>query len=96
MLIKQPVVVCLAFLVINMTRDARKPLYIDVIDDNMEKEERATMLSLGSQLKSIFTVVIAPAIGYVADTYSLSKGFVALALLLLVIFPFSWNSKGEK
>jgi predicted MFS family arabinose efflux permease len=86
--IKKPLMVCVIFIVIHIIHNARKPLFIDVIDDNMHKSERATVLSIESQVKSFVTIIVAPLVGFIADTFSLRCSFVMLAVLLVFLFPF--------
>jgi len=94
--IKKPLIVCLVFIMIHIIHNARKPIFIAVIDDNMHKSERATVLSLESQVKSLVTIIVAPFVGFVADTYSMRLAFLLLAFLLVCIFPFLEVLKKKK
>jgi hypothetical protein len=67
----------------------RKPIYLDVLDDNMNKYERATMLSFSAQVKSIFTIISAPIIGYMGDSFGLNYALLTVAILLLLFAPAS-------
>ncbi len=55
------------FFILHIISDVRKPIYLDVIDDYMNKELRATVLSIESQITAILTVILAPIFGYIAD-----------------------------
>jgi MFS family permease len=83
---KIPYLVILNFVLIYLIRDSRKPLFVDVIDDNMDKRERATVISIVSQIKSAFTVILAPLMGFIADKYGLSYSLLTLAIILLATF----------
>jgi MFS family permease len=92
-LINQPLIVCIFYLMIYIVQNLRKPIYMDEIDNCMDKSERATMLSVSSQLKSIVLIIIAPIMGYIADTYGISYIMYGLAVLLIVLLPFTFLYK---
>jgi len=77
--------VIIFFLLLYILKNARRPLLVDVAGDIMEKEERATVLSVDSQLKSLFVVILAPLFGYVATRYSIEMAFLLTALGILFI-----------
>jgi len=85
--IELPIFVILIFILMYLLLNIRKPIFIDVIDDNMNKQERTTVLSLASQVQSIFTIVLAPLVGFVADRFGLNYSMFLLALILLITFP---------
>ena len=66
----------------------RKPIFVDVCDDHMEKHQRATVLSVESQMKALFTVVFAPLVGFIADQFGVSYVMLGLGLFLLIAFFF--------
>jgi MFS family permease len=84
--IKSPYLVILLFLLIYLIRDSRKPIFIDIIDDNMDKTERATIFSINSQIKSGFTIILAPLMGFVADKYGLAYSLITLSFILLITY----------
>jgi MFS family permease len=45
----------------------RKPVVVGYLSDRTEKQQRATVLSVASQLRALVAFVIAPALGFVAD-----------------------------
>lgn len=77
------------FLLIKILQNIRKPIYIDKIDDYMNKCERATILSIASQLKSLVIIVISPLAGFVADNYGINYMLLILALLIIIFYPFT-------
>jgi len=94
---KQSVILTIiVFLLIRIMQNYRKPLYVDQLDEYMEKSERATMLSLASQLKSIVVVFLAPLVGYVADVLGLQMAMFFLAILVFVLIPFVLLSADKK
>jgi len=85
--IEIPFFVILIFILLYLLINIRKPIFIDVIDSHMNKNERTTVLSLTSQFKSIFTIILAPVIGFIADKFGLNYSMFFLALVLLISFP---------
>jgi len=89
--IDMPIVVIIIFIIINLLLNLRKPIFVDEIDNHMAKKERATMLSVSSQMKSLMKVFIAPMIGFIADKSGIHMvmyflaGLLVFFMLLLVI-----------
>jgi MFS family permease len=87
--IKSVILTIVVFLIIQIVQNYRKPIYIDQLDEYMEKSERATMLSIASQLKSIVVIILAPIVGYVAGILGLQMTIFFLAILVFVLLPFT-------
>ncbi len=81
------ILVCTFFVLVNFWQNLRKPIFIDVIDDNMEKAQRATILSVSAQLKSLFIIVFAPLAGYIADNFGMSTLMYTFAAIMCILFP---------
>jgi len=88
-LVDKPMLIILTFIFIFCFQNIRTPVYIDIIGSYMQKYERATFLSISSQIKSLLTVIIAPVIGFIAERMSLSCALITLAMMLLITFIFS-------
>ena len=82
-----PFFVILIFISLYLLTNIRKPIFISVIDNNMNKQERTTVLSLTSQFKSLFTILLAPVIGFIADRFGLNYSLFFLVLVLLISYP---------
>lgn len=78
-------IIILLFIIMNLLQNIRKPIFVDACDDLMEKHERATVLSVESQLKSLMTIIIAPMIGFIADSFSVSIAMLAVGIFLLTV-----------
>ncbi|MDM8534900.1 hypothetical protein QUF55_09400, partial [Clostridiaceae bacterium HSG29] len=76
--------VIIVFFIIYILKDARRPVFVDVCGDNMEKSQRATVLSVDSQIRSFIVIIIAPLFGYIADNYSISILFLIIGVLILI------------
>lgn len=94
-LINQVILVLVLFVLMYLLLNLRKPIYVDIIDYNMEKYERATILSFSSQLKSLFTIVMAPIIGYVAGTFGIMQAMMMISLIMLILTPFTIIKKSS-
>lgn len=77
--------IILLFVVMYLMKDMRKPIFVEVCDEMMEKDERATVLSVESQLKALVTIVLAPIIGFIADTTSVGMALLGVGIFLLLI-----------
>ena len=89
--IQQTVLVCVFFVVINLLQNFRKPIFIDLLDNFMEKSQRATILSISAQLKSLFLIVLAPLAGFLADTFGMQPLMLAFAIIIILPYPFTRN-----
>ncbi len=87
--IHSAVAVCVLYTLMYLWQNMRKPLFVDKIDESMQKEERATMLSISSQLTAIFVIILAPLVGWIGDTYGMASLMYALAGFVLLLYPFS-------
>jgi len=88
-------VVLFAYIFIYLLKNFRKPIYMDILDENMEKYERATILSFSSQIKSLFTIILAPLIGYTGDQFGLNYAMLSVAIILIIFIPISITKKHE-
>ena len=91
-------VVILLYFSLYPLKDGRRPLVVDVLGDCMKKNERATVLSIDSQLSSLFMIILAPLFGYFADKFGVATLFlvVGLSILLLNRFLRVEAKEGEK
>jgi MFS family permease len=94
--INSPYLVIFFFLLIYLIRDSRKPIFVDVIDDNMNKKDRATIFSIVSQIKSAFTIIIAPLMGFIADKYGLNYALITLSFILFITFLLTFLKPDTK
>jgi len=84
MWIEIPIVIILLYLLIYVFENIRRPLAVDYMGEVMPKEERATILSVESQIKSISVFIFAPLFGFIAD-YSIALLFLILAISMVII-----------
>ena len=93
---KNPILVFIVYILIYILFNIRKPIYVDEIDDYIEKSVRATALSLSSQLKSLFLIIVAPLLGFIADKYGISVIMIILACLFIVSLPLLISKNKNK
>ena len=73
----------IAFVAILMIENLRKPIGVAAIADLSHDHAMATVLSLSSQVKSVFAAIIAPLIGWVAQSQGPGMGIAVVSLLLI-------------
>jgi hypothetical protein len=90
------VLVC--YMAFYMVMNIWKPWGVAATADLMGKKRRTLVLSVDALLKTLLEFIMAPAIGYVASTYSIDAVFFGLAgifLLLNHLFLFGgWGERG--
>jgi len=84
-LLRFPLIIIILYLFIYVIYNIRRPIMVDFLGDCMEKEQRATILSVEAQLRSLFIVIFAPIFGWIADNYSIDILFFSLAIFLIVL-----------
>jgi len=83
------------FFILYILKDARRPLFVDVSGDYMKKTERATALSVDSQFKSVFIIVLSPLFGLLADKFSIAWLFIGIAIFSILANRFFSNRKAS-
>jgi len=82
------IIIIALFFILYVLKDARRPIFVDVCGDHIEKNQRATVLSVDSQLRALFTVILAPTFGFVSDRYSIGTLFLLIALFIFIVNRF--------
>lgn len=83
----------IGFLAIMMIENLRKPIGIGLVANLSKDESMASVMSAESQTNSLFTALIAPLIGFLADWYSPGTGIAIATGLLILLLPFYWLNK---
>lgn len=84
-LINQPILIMLAFFLLFIMKDMRRPLFVSAAGDLIPKKQRATILSVESQLRALMLIVLAPVFGFFAEQFNLSLLFLGLGLFVLLL-----------
>ncbi|WP_240840663.1 MFS transporter [Acidaminobacter sp. JC074] len=80
--------IILAFIILRLSRDMRKPIFVDHCDHFMDKSERATVLSIDSQLKAFIIIILSPALGFIAENYGMDNAMFIIGIILSVLYAF--------
>jgi len=75
------------FLLMYVLINLRRPIMIGYLGDKMDKQRRASLLSVEAQLKSLFAMVLAPVLGFLADTFGVAWVFFGSVCLMVAILP---------
>ena len=84
---RNPLLVFAVYLFIYALFNVRKPIFVDEVDEHIEKSERATILSVSSQLKSLCPMLFAPPLGFIADRYGIGMIMCILSVIFLLTLP---------
>jgi len=71
-----------SFIVLRLLRDMRKPIFVDLCDKHMDKSQRATVLSIDSQLKALLIIVLSPLLGFIAKHLGMGRAMLFIGLVL--------------
>ncbi|MCF7923803.1 MAG: MFS transporter [Candidatus Izimaplasma sp.] len=78
-------VIFIAFIVMYIVLNLRRPIMVQEIGDVTEEGRRASALSIQAQLTSLLLVIFAPIIGLIAD-YSLKLLFILVGATMIIIY----------
>ena len=84
------------FVAVHLNENLRKPVGVSYIADQFKEDILATVLSVESQVKSLYAALIAPVIGFMADRFGLGWGLAITSCLLLLVTPFIMIGKGKE
>lgn len=82
-------VVFIGFILLYILLNIRKPLMVEIIGDHADPTRRASVLSIDSQLTSIFIIVFAPILGYISDQFSYGLTFLLVGIVMVSIYVIS-------
>lgn len=75
------------FIVFYVIQNLRRPMNVGYISDNISHKAMASGLSVESQLKTLIMAVLAPAIGFAADTIGIGLAIMITSVIFLLIYP---------
>jgi MFS family permease len=82
-----PLLIIILYLFIYVFYNLRRPIAIDYLGDIMDKDQRATLLSVEALIRSIFVIIFAPLFGFIAELFSIGTLFLWLGIMI-IIFNF--------
>ncbi len=77
----------LLFIGLYIMQNMRRPMNVGYISDKISNKTMASGLSVESQIKTIITAVLAPAIGYAADIFGVGIALTITGILFILIYP---------
>lgn len=83
----------LVFIGIYLVENLRKPIGVAYVSEILNKDILATALSTESQVKSVFSAIIAPVIGFFADLYGVGIALLIVSVLIGILLPLVWVRK---
>jgi MFS family permease len=76
-----------SYLFIYVSYNIRRPITVGYLGDKIEIQQRTTILSVESQLRTIFVIIFAPLFGFIAEAFSIAFLFYILSIAM-IIFNF--------
>lgn len=80
-----PLAVAFVYMFLYILHSMRKPFGVDYMGSIMKKDQRATILSVESQLTSVFQMALAPLFGLIADNLNFVWLFVIIGSVSLIL-----------
>jgi uncharacterized membrane protein len=74
-----------SFLILALVENARRPMLVSYIGAFMEREQRATVLSVEAQIHAIVAMVVSPVMGFCADLLGVSGVFIVSMILFTAL-----------
>lgn len=80
------IVVVALFTLIYVLQNIRKPLMVEQIGNSINKDLRASVLSVESQITSLIIIVLAPSLGFIYERFGAQYVFYTLSILSILFF----------
>ncbi|MBI9009853.1 MAG: MFS transporter [Tenericutes bacterium] len=77
-----------SFLIFYIFLNIRRPLMVELVGEATDKTKRASVLSVESQLTSLFVAIFAPIIGFIADR-NMKLLFILVGIVMVLIYLFT-------
>lgn len=78
----------LIFLMFYVLQNLRKPMSVAFLSDQISQKVMASGLSVETQFTTIIAALVAPLLGFLADSYSIGFALAILGLAFLILFFF--------
>jgi len=85
----------LCFMLIGGIQNVRRPMIISFLERFMDRKERATVMSVETQLQILMTMLLAPLLGALADRFGLAAVFVA-AFSVFTVFGYLLRLRDDR
>lgn len=83
------IIAIIAYIIYYIIQNLWRPILVAQYDDLAESSEQATILSIESQTKTVGITILAPAAGYLADSYGIEASLMLLAVVMFALWLYS-------
>lgn len=83
------IIAIIAYIVYYIIQNFWRPILVAQYDDLAESSEQATILSIESQTKTVGITILAPAAGYLADSYGIESSLLLLGGVMFLLWIYS-------
>ncbi|MCM1988479.1 MFS transporter [Oceanirhabdus seepicola] len=92
------VLIILCYFIIFILKNTRKPFMLDVLGELVDKDSRASVLSVNSQLKSLVIIIFAPIMGFIAEYFKIEVLFIVCSVIMVLCIKINYpkNISNEK
>lgn len=85
--------VIISFVLFYAYLNVRKPFMVERIGDKSVNEKRASVLSIESQITSLFIIILAPLVGFISDTFGIHITMITIGILMIIVELFYQTKK---
>ncbi|MCD4729927.1 MAG: MFS transporter [Bacteroidales bacterium] len=89
------IVAVIAYIIIYLVENLRKPIGISFITENIDNRILATVLSAESQAHALVAAIIAPIIGILADRLGVGYALAIISVLMILLAPIYMAKKKD-
>ncbi len=89
------IVAVIAYIIIYLIENLRKPIGISYITENIDNSILVTVLSAESQAHALIAAILAPIIGFLADSFGLGVALAFVSALMILLSPIYMASKRD-
>jgi hypothetical protein len=75
------------FILLYVLMNLRRPLTVGYVSEQISEQVMASGLSGESQVKTTLVALLAPLVGFMADTVGIAVALGSTGFLLLIVFP---------
>ncbi len=79
------IIIVLSFVLFYVYQNIRKPFMVEKIGNASESKKRASVLSIESQMTSLFIIIFAPILGLIADSYDIGTMLISMGIFMMFI-----------
>lgn len=82
---KSLLIIMSMFMLFYAYQNVRKPFMVEKIGDSSHINKQASVLSIESQITSLFMIICAPILGYISDLYGVATMFIYVGTAMIMI-----------